>query len=105
MPKARMQKFPRRLHQGSKKGQEQRVGVNCTIEASGPRPKKKRRGRAACTFSECPGKPMRAPEIAERLLSTGYETKSRNLKGLVSFTLAHGQEFRRVRRGLYALKK
>ena len=51
------------------------------------------------------GKAMRAAEIAEQLPKVGYKSTSKNLKALVSFSLPKTKEFRRVRKGLYALRK
>jgi len=51
------------------------------------------------------GKAMRAAEIAKELANTGYESKSKDVKNVVSVLLPQSKEFRRVRKGLYALKK
>jgi len=51
------------------------------------------------------GKPMRAGEIAQKLADAGYKTSSGDPRNMISATLAQGKEFKRVRRGLYALKK
>jgi len=48
---------------------------------------------------------MRAAEIAEQLSNVGYTTTSKNVKNLVSALLPAAKEFKRVRKGLYALKK
>jgi hypothetical protein len=48
---------------------------------------------------------MRAKEVAAKLAESGYKTASGNLGNIVSATLAQGKNFRRVRRGLYTLKK
>ena len=51
------------------------------------------------------GNPLRAGEIASKLAETGYKTSSSDPRNMVSATLAQGKQFKRVRRGLYALKK
>jgi hypothetical protein len=48
-------------------------------------------------------KPMRAKDIAAKLPDAGYKTKSKNPAGMVSAQLGQGDEFRRVRRGVYTL--
>ena len=43
-------------------------------------------------------------EATEAALAAGYKSKSRNFGNLVSMTLSKDKRFRRVRRGVYALK-
>lgn len=50
-------------------------------------------------------KPMRAAQIAERLVAAGAKTKSKNPKNMVSALLAQSKEFKRVDKGLYTVKK
>lgn len=51
------------------------------------------------------GRPMRASEIAAALGDTGYQSASKNMKNMVSATLAQAKDFRRVRKGLYGIRK
>ena len=51
------------------------------------------------------GKPMRASEIASKLGSTGFKTKSKSPANLVSATLAQSKDFQKVRKGLYRLAR
>jgi hypothetical protein len=52
----------------------------------------------------CKGK-MSVAELAAAIQAAGYKSKSRNLPTIVGMTLSQGKkEFRRVRRGVYALK-
>ena len=44
------------------------------------------------------------PEAAEAVLAAGYMSKSKDFGNLVSMTLSKDKRFRRVRRGVYALK-
>ena len=44
------------------------------------------------------------PEAAEAVLAAGYKSKSKDFGNLVSMTLSKDKRFRRVSRGVYALK-
>jgi len=50
------------------------------------------------------GKPMRAAEIAEKLPETGFKTKSKGVRNMVSAVLGQSKDFRRVRKGLYTVR-
>ena len=43
-------------------------------------------------------------EVIEAVLAAGYKTKAKNFSSMVSDFLAKDKRFRRVRRGVYALK-
>jgi hypothetical protein len=43
-------------------------------------------------------------EAAEAVVAAGYKSKSKDFQNIVSMTLAKDKRFRRVRRGVYALK-
>jgi hypothetical protein len=43
-------------------------------------------------------------EAAEAVLAAGYRSKSKGFRNLVSMMLSKDRRFRRVRRGVYALK-
>ena len=51
------------------------------------------------------GKPLRAAEIADKLSSVGYKTQSTDPRNMVSAMLAQSSDFRRVKKGLYVVKK
>ena len=44
-------------------------------------------------------------EVAEAALAAGYKSKSKDFRNIVSMTLSKDKRFRRVRRGVYALKE
>ena len=44
------------------------------------------------------------PEATEAVLAAGYKSKAKDFGNLVSMTLSKDKRFRRVRRGVYALK-
>jgi hypothetical protein len=50
-------------------------------------------------------KPMRARDIAQKMGAAGFKTSSKNLNNMISATLAQTGDFKRVGKGLYALKK
>lgn len=43
-------------------------------------------------------------QAAEAVTAAGYKSKSKDFQNIVSMTLAGGRQFRRVRRGVYALR-
>jgi hypothetical protein len=43
-------------------------------------------------------------QAAEAVRMAGYKSKSKNFPTIVGVTLSQGKRFRRVRRGVYALK-
>jgi len=43
-------------------------------------------------------------EAADAVLAAGYKSKSKDFGNIVSMTLSKDKRFRRVRRGVYALK-
>jgi hypothetical protein len=43
-------------------------------------------------------------EAADAVLAAGYKSKSKDFRNLVSMTLSKDKRFKRVRRGVYALK-
>ncbi|MGD1001933.1 MAG: hypothetical protein ABSA67_14660 [Candidatus Brocadiia bacterium] len=43
-------------------------------------------------------------EAAEAVLAAGYKSKSKDFQNIVSMTLSKDKRFRRVRRGVYAVK-
>jgi hypothetical protein len=51
------------------------------------------------------GEPMRAGDIAQKLVTSGYKTKSKDPRNMVSAILGQSKEFVRVRKGLYSLRK
>jgi len=51
------------------------------------------------------GEPLRAAEIADKLKSVGYKTMSSDPRNMVSALLAQSSDFKRVRKGLYTVKK
>ena len=76
-----------------------------------PKRGRKRRGRgkslraAIAEIITDAGEPLRAAEIAEKLPEAGFRTKSNNPRNMVSAVLGQSDDFRRVRKGLYTLKK
>jgi len=44
------------------------------------------------------------PEATEAVVALGYKSRSKNLQYLVKQTLYHGESFKRVGKGLFALK-
>ena len=73
------------------------------------RPRRKRGGKSLregiVEILSKSDRPMRAREIAEALMKSGYATSSSNPQNMVSALLAQGDDFRRLRRGLYTVKK
>ena len=61
--------------------------------------------QAVAEIMKSAGKPMRASEISEQLQTSGHKTRSRDPKNMVSAILGQGREFKRVSKGLYALKR
>jgi hypothetical protein len=43
-------------------------------------------------------------EAAEAVVAAGYKSKSKDFQNIVSMALSKDKRFRRVRRGVYALK-
>jgi hypothetical protein len=65
-----------------------------------------RRGSLASTLVKVlrsKGK-LSVAEAAEAAKTAGYKSKSKDLQNIVGMTLSQGKQFRRVRRGVYALK-
>jgi len=73
------------------------------------RPRRKRGGKSlregVAEILSKSDRAMRAREIAEELIKSGYVTSSTNPQNMVSALLAQSDQFKRVRRGLYTVKK